>query len=384
MSKDGRNDPEKVALKSETSLRLLIENLKDVAIVTLDLEGYLASWNIGAEHILGYAEPEILGKSITLIFTPEDRAMGADVRELKNARRDGRAEDERWHLRKDGTRFYASGILTLLRDDQDTPYGYAKIMRDLTERKQAEESLQAAYTLLEQRVQERTVQLTATDSVRRELIRKLVTTQEEERTRIARELHDQTGQQLTTLIFGLNSLKRQSLPAAAHEALDELISFARVLIEDVHSIALSLRPPVLDVFGLDSALQDYGQKWSGRSEIAVDIESIGFDARRLPSEIETTIYRIVQEALTNIMRHGADATLVHIRVVWQGDQVTTTIEDNGPGFDVVALLSLPPEKRRLGLLGMQERTMLMGGALTVESTPGHGTTIRFQLPTLGG
>ncbi len=380
MNTEVMDDPEKLGLKSEASLRLLIENLQDVAIFTLNLQGRLAGWNRGARDILGYEEAEFLGKPFSIIFTPEDRAIGADEAELQNARLHGRSDNERWHLRKDGTRFFVNSVLTLLRDEQDTPYGFAKLMRDLTDRKEIEASLQTAYSLLEQRIQERTMELIAIHETRRELIRKLVTTQEDERTRIARELHDQSAQQVTALIFGLNSLKRLLLSAAALESIDALIPIAHELMRDLHTTVMSLRPPLLDVFGLAEALQDYGKKWSKLKNIPVEMKCIGFEEGRLPSEFETTIYRVVQESLTNILRHAASATLVRVQVKWQSSEVITTIEDNGPGFDRVALTNLPPEKRRLGLLGMQERAETMGGTLTVESSVGYGTVIHMQLP----
>ncbi|MBD2740416.1 PAS domain S-box protein [Coleofasciculus sp. FACHB-1120] len=132
--------------QSEEALRLneerflmLLENMKDYAIFFLDLEGCVIKWGAGAERILGYQEAEILGKSGSIIFTPEDRDRGDDEKELGKALREGRAENERWHVRKDGSRFWGSGIVTSLRDENGQLQGLAKIMRDFTDRKQAEE-----------------------------------------------------------------------------------------------------------------------------------------------------------------------------------------------------------------------------------------------------
>jgi PAS domain S-box-containing protein len=121
---------------------LLMENVKDYAIFLLDPVGRVTQWNVGAERILGYPENEILGQSGGRIFTPEDRAQGIPEQEMRQAATAGRAEDERWHMRKDGTRFWGSGIMTALRDEQHQLRGFAKILRDLTERKQAEAELQ--------------------------------------------------------------------------------------------------------------------------------------------------------------------------------------------------------------------------------------------------
>lgn len=149
-----------VALQqSEERFRLVVESVKDYAIFTTDPDGYITSWNKAAENILGYQEAEIIGHSSSCIFTPEDREQGEDKKELQTAKTCGRAEDDRWHLRSDGKRFWASGIVTPLRDQAGDLLGFSKIMRDMTEQKQAEEEIQRLNKDLERRVQERTAQL---------------------------------------------------------------------------------------------------------------------------------------------------------------------------------------------------------------------------------
>jgi PAS domain S-box-containing protein len=148
--------------------RQIIEQVEDYAIFTLDNEGRVSTWNAGAERILGYAEEEALGQPSSFIFTPEDREQGVPTRELEQARAQGRATDNRWHLRRDGERFYASGILTALYDEEENPDGFAKILRDRTQRHLAEHErerllgeLGALNATLEQRVAERTRELEA-------------------------------------------------------------------------------------------------------------------------------------------------------------------------------------------------------------------------------
>jgi PAS domain S-box-containing protein len=143
---------------SEERLRLLVESAEDYAIITLDTEGGVSGWNSGAVRMFGYAAAEIIGRSGEILFTPEDRERGIPVEEMRREREEGRASDERCYFRKDRTRFFASGVTAVLRDHNGQ--GYVKIARDLTERKQAEEALRRAHEELEQRVVERTRQLT--------------------------------------------------------------------------------------------------------------------------------------------------------------------------------------------------------------------------------
>jgi PAS domain S-box-containing protein len=206
-----RRVAEEAMRASEERLRLLIESVEDYAIITYSLDNRVSTWNIGAERILGYREAEAVGQDGSMIFTPEDRAAGVPAYELTKAMETGRAEDERWHLRKDGSRFYASGVMTPLRDT--TMRGLVKVMRDLTERKRAEEALRRAHDELERRVQERTEALVAAnealkaeaaqrreaEQARQEVLRQLVTTQEDVQGRIALELHDQFGQSTAAL-----------------------------------------------------------------------------------------------------------------------------------------------------------------------------------------
>ena len=138
--------------------RLLVENLKDYAVFTTDTDGKIDSWNLGAQETLGYRSAEVIGQAIDLIFTPEDRAKGAPQHELERAARTGRSEDNRWHVRKDGSRIWVNGVLVALLDGGEPKqlYGFAKIIRDETERLAQEEELKASYETLEKRVEERT------------------------------------------------------------------------------------------------------------------------------------------------------------------------------------------------------------------------------------
>ncbi|HVV59538.1 MAG TPA: GAF domain-containing sensor histidine kinase [Gaiellaceae bacterium] len=208
--------------------------------------------------------------------------------------------------------------------------------------------------------------------VARDTVRRVVEAQELERSRLARELHDETGQALTSILLGLKSIRAaptEDEAAAAEEGVRELVVQA---LQDVRALAVELRPSALDDFGLVAALERLAQTFSERSGVAARVEA-HLDGR-LPPEIETTLYRFVQEALTNVVKH-AQAEHVSILLTRRGPGVSAVIEDDGRGF-------VPEEVRKdaLGIVGMRERLALLRGTLSIESQPGAGTTLVAFLP----
>jgi PAS domain S-box-containing protein len=222
------------------------------------------------------------------------------------------------------------------------------------------------------------------EDTRKELLRRLVTAQEDERRRISRELHDQMGQRLTALMMGLKMLDEESYgrrPALA--SLQRLQQITDELSREAHTLAWRLRPAALDDLGLHTALSNYVKDWAERSRVAVDFYSAGVEHARLPLAHETALYRITQEALTNVLKHSR-ADRVSIILERRADHVLAVVEDNGDGFDVDALTTLSPNERNLGLLGMRERATLLGGTLEVESAPGVGTSVFVRIPLGAG
>ncbi|GAB4399799.1 MAG: HAMP domain-containing protein [Anaerolineales bacterium] len=226
-----------------------------------------------------------------------------------------------------------------------------------------------------------TAELARTDEIRREreelrrqLLEKVIATQEDERRRIARELHDSTSQNLTSLMVGLRNLETMCGDPRIESRAAELRSVAAQTLDDVHGISMRLRPRLLDDLGLAAALERLTQEWQARYKIPLDL-FIYIGQERLPGEVETAIYRIVQESLTNIARH-AGAHSVSVLVERRGPSVITVVEDDGRGFDSLQ----SPGERHFGLAGMRERAELLGGKLTIESAPGNGTSIHVQVP----
>jgi signal transduction histidine kinase len=277
----------------------------------------------------------------------------------------------------------------------------ARSIRFAIERKRAEEALkQAELDLqrqrdqLESHVQERTaalseairalqaeiVQRRRAEEAHRQVLLRLSEAQETERGRISRELHDRLGQELTALKLGLQLLRKQGpLPAGVQESIGRQETLVDRLMRDIHRLAWELRPSVLDDLGLELALQRYSTEWSETSGVLVDFHANGAGAQRLPPEFETTLYRIAQEALTNVLRH-ARAGRVSVLFERKPGWVSLIIEDNGRGFETASPPRTTSAHAKLGLLGMQERVTLVGGTLEIESSPGAGTTVFARLP----
>jgi signal transduction histidine kinase len=209
--------------------------------------------------------------------------------------------------------------------------------------------------------------------VARDALRRVVAGQEVERRRLARELHDETGQALTSILLGLRAVDEAGEPDRVKAAVSALRELVVATLHDVRRLAVQLRPKALDDFGLVPALERLVQTFSESSGIKVDLAA-RLGEERLPTEVETTIYRIVQEALTNVVKH-AEGTRVSILLVRRNGLATVVIEDDGRGFVPGAIRS-----DSIGLEGMRERVALHDGRLTIETAPGSGTTLHVEVP----
>lgn len=382
---------------SEERLRLLIESAEDYAIFTVTPDNRINYWNAGAERMFGYREEEILGRSGATLFTPEDRERGVPEQEIRTVAAEGRVADERWHVSRNGTRFYSSGVMTPLRHG-GVLRGFVKIARDLTAQKRAEEELRRAHDELEERVRERTLELAeanvslgeevserrAAEEQIKKLLKQLVTVQEEERLRIARNIHDQMGQQMSALRMNLSSLHArcdgETEPA---EQSRRTLALAEELDQSIDFLTWELRPAALDHLGLSAALANLVRGWSERFHITAEYHASGVDSLRLPPDSEINLYRLAQEALHNVYKH-AGATNVGVFLERRGGHVVLIVEDDGRGFDPEEV-SHDGDGAGMGLIGMRERAALVGGELDVESSPGGGTAVYVRvLLTLSG
>jgi len=211
------------------------------------------------------------------------------------------------------------------------------------------------------------------ERVARDTVRRVVDAQEQERRRLARELHDETGQALTSILLGLKAIRAAADDAAAEKAEADVRELVVHALQDVRALATRLRPSTLDDFGLVPALERLAATLGERSGIEVAVET-GLGDRRLPPEVETVLYRLVQEALTNVVKH-ARARTVSVVVASRDGGVSAVVEDDGAGF-----AERDVREDALGLVGMRERLALLDGTLTIESAPGRGTALVAYVP----
>jgi PAS domain S-box-containing protein len=307
--------------------------------------------------MLGYSENEIEPhvSAWERLLHPDDKPRARELNESV-LRGGARTYEGEFRLRhKDGHYIHVLSRGFPVRHDAAGPV--VRIVGthfDLTERKQAD-----------------------AERARTELLSRLIFAQEDERRRIAREMHDQFGEQLTALSLRIGALKNACRDRAElREQIDALEAVAQRLDRDVDQLVWQLRPTALDDLGLRAALANYVQDWSRRVRISAELHSTGLLDDRLPSETETALYRIAQEALTNVAKHSK-AENVEIILERRPDHVLLIVEDDGVGFDPGA--GSGTADQGFGLLGMQERAALIGASLQIESAVGKGTTILVRI-----
>ena len=388
---------ERTLRESEERFRLLVEGVQEYAIFQLDPEGNVVSWNAGAQRLKGYDSAQIIGHHFSIFYPQEDLINNKPRDILARAARDGQTQDEGWRIRKDGSRFWANVIVTALRDSDGNLLGFAKLTRDTTENREREEALTRAKELLELRVEQRTAVLTrvnhemrteiaerqhAEEELRksrdqlRALAARLQSVREEERTYIAREIHDELGQACTAIkmdlaLIGRKLTKRQNALRAKVESSAQLVDGTIVTLR---RIASELRPRTLDDLGLPAALEAQAQEFESRTGIHCSV-TLPPEPLTLDTDRSTAIFRIFQESLTNVARH-AHATRVEACLRRESDRIIFQVFDNGTGFDP----EVAKASKSLGLVGMQERALLLNGDFKTEGVPGSGTTMTLTIP----
>jgi PAS domain S-box-containing protein len=342
-----------VALReSEERYRELFENAKD-AIYVHDLEGTYLKANRAAEELSGYTREEIVGHKYTE-FISEEHVNFVRKRFCAKLAQQGETSYEVDVIAKDGRRVPVEVSSRAIYENGQI-VGVQGMARDITERKLAQDTLQM-------------------------FSRQLIEAQEDERRRIARELHDQIGQILTAVKMNLHTVQRFNLGSEAGSYVKDNIEAVDEALCLVRDLSIDLRPPVLDDLGLATALGWYVDRYTKRTGLNVDVViELPDPNERFSRDLETACFRIAQEALTNVGRH-ASASNVTLQLTKAANTLTLVVKDNGVGFDLKSLRKRSPRAATLGLVSMQERAHAAGGTLEIESTPSRGTRIRFIFP----
>ncbi len=509
--------------QSEERFRLLVEGVEDYAIFMLDPDGRVASWNKGAERIKGYGAEEILGRHFSAFYTAEDLQRGHPENELRAAASTGRYEEEGIRVRKDGSRFWASVLITALNDESGSLRGFSKVVRDVTERKRSEDALRRSFDsllalyeaggvlssslerdeigarLLEfaervsgceaaildlgdgqgyrgewrgvgpeevlAAVRGRTEVRSAIDEVSKSgrsrsielreppnledqtaftgvfvplrargrvtgvlaaygppalaeketmealsslagqgagalenarlyeelaererelhsLVERMMAAQEEERRRVAYEVHDGFTQTAAAAYRRLALFAEHRPPESARdrEDLEESVALVRRTVGEARRVIANLRPTALDDFGLATAVHMQTEEMRAEGYEATYEQTLG--EARLPATLETALFRVAQEALTNVRKH-AQTDRVRVALGLRGGAVRLEVSDRGRGFSPAEAKQGAGPGEGVGLSSMRERIALLGGALEIRSEPGSGTAVVAEVPLAG-
>lgn len=369
-----RREGERARHRAEERYRLLVENVHEYAIVTLDLQGRVASWNVGAERIYGYDEAEVIGESGAIILTPDDRQAGLFRDELEAAAAGRQVSAERWNLRKDGSKFWATGVMAALHLADGELRGFALVTRDNTERKRAQEAMEEFARTLEARVAERTQQV-------RDLASNLTMAEHHERTRIAHVLYDDLQQVLYSIQMKLSLMQESGdgggQAATTADGLSQIGSWVDTALAVVYRLTVDLSPPVLDEEGLAAALTWIRE--SMRKEHGLDVEIDAAHPFYIPDEDwRVLLFQVVRELLLNVVEH-ADTDRATVALRDGADELVIEVSDHGRGFDP---RHMPDEGTNggAGLPATRRRLHLFGGRLDIQSAPGAGTRVTVRAP----
>jgi PAS domain S-box-containing protein len=344
----------------ETRLQLaaIVESSQD-AIIAKNLDARIVSWNSGAEAIYGYTADEVIGEPISILVPlGREDELPTIMAYIRRGEKVEHYETKR--RRKDGTVIDVSLAVSPIKTPEGKTIGASAVARNITDRRHAAEIKQA-------------------QEMRRLLLERVLSAQEEERRRIARELHDEAGQLLTALLVGLRTLEDARKLADVKVQGHRLREITAQAIDEVGRLARGLHPSVLDDHGLGVALSRYVAEYTKTHNIAVNLKLDELDSSHLPSSVQITLYRILQEALTNVARHSG-AKAVSITFACLATALEMTVVDDGCGFDAEAVAV---SSHRLGIQSMRERAAMLGGLVRF-SSQGGGTKLLVQIPLSHG
>lgn len=379
--------------ESEARFRLLVEGARDYAMFILNLDNRITFWSAGAERVFGWSEAEALGQSGKVIFTVEDRQIGAVEHEIRTALSEGSAVDRRWHVRKDGRRLFLDGLLTRLDDETGQVRGFAKIGRDATQQRQAEEALQTAHSELERRVDERTAALRQAntelqieiaarqqaEAQLQQMASRLTLAEHEERRRIGQILHDDLQQFLYGIQLKIGFIQ-QSIETGEREELvaqaQQTIDWIDQAITITRQLTVNLSPPVLPEEGLTDALGWLVTQMEILHNLRIEVKAEQTFA--MTNEMRVLLFQVVRELLFNVAKHaGTDQAKVEMKA--EADWLVIQVTDKGQGFELES-----EEENGFGLRSIQERLKFLGGRMELVSRPGAGTQVTVYTPLTTG
>jgi PAS domain S-box-containing protein len=331
-------------------LASIVESSHD-SIITIDLDMEITSWNKAAEALYGYPAHEAIGRKLTTLTLAKDfQKLLEKIEKIKESRQVEVFESER--VGKDKAHMILEVVVSPVKDEDGVLVGLSTIARDLTARRVAEKAMHD-----------------------KEVLQRLIIAQEDERSRISRDLHDELGQQLTALQLALARTRDACGDSHLKEHVDSISEIADTIDKSVDFLAWELRPALVERVGLIDAIRNYIDQWAQHAGVEAEVMASAIK-QPLAATVETNLYRIVQEALNNTHKHAA-ATRVEVLLEARDDTIVLIITDNGKGFR-------PGNKKLnakgLGLTGMRERAAAIGARLEIEAAPGRGTTINLRLP----
>lgn len=340
---------------ARSGLAAIVDSSND-AIIGISLKGVITSWNKGAERLFGYSAEEAVGQHIRVIVPPELQSEDAMIIErLRRGESIGHFETVR--VRKDGTKLDVSLAISPTKDSIGRVVGASKVMRDITDQKQAEEAVKE-----------------------KELSARLRKLQDEERRRMARELHDGVGQLLAAMSMNASKIKCEeaNLSPEGARCATENYRLVEQVSRDIRTMSYLMHPPLLDEMGLDFALKWYIDGFSERSKIATNLE-VPEDWVRLPQDHELCLFRFVQECLTNIHRHSRSTT-ARVKLLRSPGEIRLEVNDEGKGLTPETQAKITSgETVGVGLRGMRGRVKELGGSMEIRSN-GHGVTVIAMVP----
>jgi PAS domain S-box-containing protein len=339
---------------AELAYRILFDQMNEGA-VTLTRDGAIAYCNRRFAEMMRMPLARVIGTALRRFVPPAEQPEFDAL--VEAGHRENRRGDTIFRAEGGALVPVSVSVAPLQLEGSADVIGVIGVITDISERERAEE-------------------------LRNRLIQQAVTAQEEERRRIARELHDEAGQSLTALLVGLRTIEESRTIAEAAELAQRLRGIAAQTLDEVGRLSRGLHPSILDEVGLPAAVTRYVQEFARLHGVAVDVRIEGLDAEPLPPLLQTTAYRVLQEALTNVAKH-AGARSVSVRLVRDKATVALRVQDDGAGFDPAAGAEAAAGDRgdrHLGLQVMRERAALVGGSVEVESRAGAGTTITVRFP----